>query len=139
MRSEIMPSCFKTAAGALLAILITSGAFADQISTLSQKAALQAAMQKHIERGLVDGAYLHFDLSSGVVRELAQVKAHPVILMMGEYFVLCSDFRDKAGKAVNIDYYLARRGKSYVVFHSEVDNRDQLMALIQKGKVTHLK
>ncbi len=123
---------------ALLTILMSSGAPADQISKLSQKTALQAAMQKHIERSLVDGSYLHFDMAKGVVRELALVKAHPVILKMGKYFVLCSDFQDKDGKSINIDYYFARRGKSYVVFHSEVDNRDQLMALVKKGKVTRM-
>jgi len=128
----------KALAGAILAILVSSAAFADQVSTLSQKTALQAAMQKHIERSLVDGSYLHFDMAGGVVRELAPVKAHPIILKMGKYFVLCSDFQDKSGKSVNIDYYLARRGRSYIVFHSEVDNRDQLMALIKKGKVTRM-
>lgn len=123
---------------ALITILMNSGALAEQISKLSQKTALQAAMQKHIERSLVDGSYLQFDMAKGVVRELALVKAHPIILKMGKYFVLCSDFRDKDGNSINIDYYFARRGKSYVVFHSEVDNRDQLMALVKKGKVTRM-
>lgn len=121
---------------AFFAFLVGTGAAADQVSALSQKTALQAAMQRHIERNLVDGSYLQFDLASGEVRELSPLKAHPVILKMGQYFVLCSDFQDKNGVSVNIDYYLARRGKSYVVFHSEVDRRDELMALIKRGKVT---
>lgn len=120
---------------AFLAFLVGTGAAADQVSTLSQKTALQAAMQRHIERSLVDGSYLHFDTASGEVRELSPLKAHPVILKMGQYFVLCSDFQDKNGVSVNIDYYLARRGKSYVIFHREIDKRDELMALIKSGKV----
>jgi hypothetical protein len=128
----------KAVIGTILALLISSAAFADQVSTLSQKTALQAAMQKHTERSLVDGSYLRFDLASADVRQLAPVKAHPITLKMGEYFVLCSDFQDKNGEAVNIDYYLARRGRSYIVFHSEVDNQDQLMALIKEGKVTQM-
>lgn len=127
-RSKILVS-------ALFAILFGSVAVAGNSDTINQRAALQAAMQLHIERSLVDGAYLHLNTATGTVRALAPVKAHPVILKMGKYFVLCSDFRDETGRAVNIDYYVAVEEKSYVVFHSEVDNRDRLMALIKQGKV----
>ena len=113
-------------------------AIAQQVSSISQRAELQAAMQQHIERNLVDGSYLHLDLETGEVSALAPVKAHPVILKFGAYYVLCSDFRDETGKSVNIDYYMAKTDSSYVVFHSEVDKREQLMALMRKGKVKRL-
>lgn len=125
----------KVLVGALLTLLFGSVAIAGNTDSINQRAALQAAMQLHIERSLVNGAYLHLNMATGTVRTLAPVKAHPVILKMGKYYVLCSDFRDENGEAVNIDYYVAVQGRSYVVFHSEVDNRNQLMALMKQGKV----
>jgi hypothetical protein len=124
--------------GILLAVSLVSGAVADQTVGTANKAALQAAMQRHIDRSLVDGAYLHLDFDSGDVRKLHPVKAHPMILQMGEYFVLCSDFRDKTGKLVNVDFYLARHDRSYVVFHSAVDDRINLERLMKKRTITRL-
>lgn len=113
-------------------------AFAGQVVGIAEKAALQAAMQRHIDERLVDGTYLHFDPGTGTVRELYPVKAHPQILMMGPYFVLCSDFRDSEGSSVNIDFYMARKSRSFVVFHKAVEDRDRLMALLKQGKVVRL-
>jgi hypothetical protein len=52
--------------------------------------------------------------------------------------VLCTDFRDSEGKPVNIDFYMARRGKSYAVFRTEVNNHAALDRLISAGKVERL-
>ena len=128
----------KMIGGALLAVILATGAAADQTVGTADKAALQAAMQRHIDRNLVNGAYLHLDFASGDVRKLHPVKAHPMILQMGEYFVLCSDFRDTTGKKVNIDFYLARRDRSYIVFRSAVDDRHKLERLMKKRKITRL-
>lgn len=102
---------------------------------LGDKASLQAAMQKHIDRNLVDGAFLHLDRESGDVRALHPVTAHPMIMRMGDKFVLCFDFRDGKGKSVEIDFYLARKDRSFVVFHTAVQNRQLLKRLMKAGKV----
>lgn len=102
---------------------------------LSEKAGLQAAMQRHIDRQLVDGAFLHLDLKTGVVQRLHPVNAHPVILRMGKHYVLCFNFRDDKGKTVEIDFYLARKAKSYVVFHTAVSSRHLLKRLMAAGRV----
>lgn len=103
-----------------------------------EKAALQAAMRQHVDRQLVHGSFLDMDLASGAVRKLHPVTAHPVLLRMGAYYVLCTDFRDSEGKPVNIDFYMARRGKSYAVFRTEVNNHAALDRLISAGKVERL-
>ena len=108
---------------------------AGQALDLKDKVSLQATMQRHIERNLVDGAYLHLNSSTGEIRELRVDDAHPMILRMGEFFVLCSSFLDAGGEHVNIDFYLAPRGHSYVVFAVEVENRDLLEGLMKTGKV----
>jgi len=116
-------------------ILFASVALAKPSVSVSEKASLQAAMQRHIDRSLVNGAYLHLNPKSGDVRRLHPVTAHPAILQMGNYFVLCFDFRDDGGKPVNVDFYMARKGQSYVVFHAAVENRALLGRLMKTGKV----
>jgi hypothetical protein len=121
--------------GFILLFLSTSGVAATTPLTASEKAALQAGMQQHIDRQLVDGAYLELNPLSGETRSLHPVTAHPMILRMGSYFVLCSDFRDAEGKPVNVDFFMAQRGKSYVVFHTSIAQRAQLENLMKAGKV----
>jgi len=133
-----MPTVPKTLLGVLLALAMGFAATAAQSAGLAEKAALQAAMQQHIDRNLVDDAYLHLNLETGEVRALRPATAHPIILRMGEYFVLCEDFRDAEGNAVNVDFFLARQGDTYVVFHSLIDDRDELRALMKKGMVKRL-
>ena len=106
---------------------------------LSTRAGLQSAMQQHIDRHLVEGAYLQVNLENGSIRPLHPAAAHPMILRMGEHFVLCTDFRDREGKSVNVDFYVARRGKGYVVFHTEIENRGPLERLMKASKVVMLK
>lgn len=121
--------------GLVLGQSILSPALAEQPVTLGQKAALQAAMQHHIQRNLVNGVYLQVDFKSGAVRGLHPASVHPTILEMGKYFVLCSDFRDNGGKTVNVDFYLAPRGKGYSVFQTVIGDRGTLMKLMKMGRV----
>lgn len=123
-----------------IAALFIAAAFAapavaaDRVPT-AQKAALQVAMQQHIDRSVVNGKFLHLDTKTGQVESLHPVTAHPMIMLMGEHYVLCADFRDRNGKPVNIDFYMARRGQSYIVFHTAVAERETLERLMQSGRV----
>ncbi len=110
-------------------------AWANERLTISEKATLQAVMQQHIERLLIDGVYLQMDWQTGEVRELHPLAAHPTILRFDNNFVLCSDFQDNDGSIVNVDFYVAPRASSYVVFQSVVDDREQLKRLMRLGKV----
>ena len=103
---------------------------------LADKAALQAALQRHIDSLLVDGVYLHLDTKNEEVRGLYPVTAHPTILQMGKHYVLCFDFKDGQGNDVNVDFYMAKRERSYIVFHSTVNDREFLKRLTSAGKVT---
>ncbi len=104
--------------------------------SLSDKANLQIAMQQYIDRHLVDGTYLSLEPATGQVVPLYPDTAHTVILTMGEHFVLCYDFRDGDGTAVNVDFYLARNDTSFVVFHTAVEDREILQRLMKEGRVT---
>ncbi|WP_322586980.1 hypothetical protein [Sphaerotilus sp.] len=109
---------------------------ADPNATLRVK--LQSFLQVHVDRLLVDGAFLWLDLSTGEVRKLYPTTPHPMIMVFGAHCVLCSEFRDSAGKPVEMDFYTAVRGNGHVVFRTEVANRAPLMALMDKGKVQRL-
>ena len=124
-----------SALAVLLSITMSFAVGAAETITVGEKAALQAAMQRHISDHQVDGGYLYLDSKSGDVRALYPVNAHPKVMRMGPYFVLCYDFRDEHGNAANVDYFVARRGKEYVVFQREIDNRALLMRLMREGKV----
>lgn len=116
----------------ILGLIVAASTSASAKGTVD-KARLQAAMQQHIERHTVNGAMLHFDPESGMVKPLYSTQVHPMVIAMGDYFVLCVDLRDKAGNAMPLDLYMARKGRSYIVFHSEIDNRVPLQRLMKKG------
>ena len=115
-----------------LTIAIFSGPLQAKLS-LTEKVLLQSAMQQHVERSTVDGAFLHLNADSGEVRALQQEESHPMIIRMGKYFVLCASFRDEKGEHVNVDFYLAPQDKAYVVFQSLVEDREILLRLMKKG------
>jgi len=119
----------------ILAILVAFPLARADAVTLSDKTALQIAMQKHVDRQTIDNFYLYFDAKEAKVRKLRPATAHPMIMQMGEHFVLCFDFFDSAGKKIEVDYYMARKGRGFVVFHSAVGSRNALMALVKQGKV----
>jgi hypothetical protein len=121
--------------GLVLAFAIGSTVAASEKIGTRDKASLQAGMQQYIGRTLVNGIYLYLNPTTGDVRGLHPITAHPMILRMGEFFVLCSDFRDDQGVRVNVDFYMARREKGYVVFHTAVAQRDLLEQLMKAGKI----
>ena len=120
----------------LAAAVVATASSAAWALSLSDKANLQAAMQRHIDQRSVNGAYLHLDPKTGEVEALHPVTAHPMILRMGKNYVLCFDFKDEAGKKVDVDFYMARKAGTYVVFHQAVNGHDLLGRLMNAGKVT---
>ena len=123
----------------LLGLSSPTSVAAGTAESTMDKARLQAAMQKHIERQMVGDAILHLDVDEGKVKALYPTQAHPMILKMGEHFVLCSDLKDEAGRSLPIDLYMAQRGKRFVVFHTEIGNRAPLKTLMSRGLVKPLR
>lgn len=94
---------------------------------------LLSALQMHVDRTTVSGAYLRLDLASGKVAKLYPAATHPMMLTLDEYYVLCVDFKDAGGKPVNVDFYLARKDRGFAVFHTEFANRAPLESLVKSG------
>ncbi|WP_157033961.1 hypothetical protein [Belnapia moabensis] len=123
--------------GAVLVICLgfacVKSASAERV-TPTDRAGLQAAMAQHIDRQLVDGAYLQLKVIEGAVNPLVPAKTHSRIVQMGQFFVLCTDFRDQQGNPVNVDFYMAREGQNFLVFHTEIANRGPLQGLMRAGQ-----
>lgn len=113
---------------------LASAAQADPMSE-ADRSALQAAMVQHIDRQTIDGFYLNVDLSDGQVMKYAPAKSHPMMLRFGDNYVLCTDFKGADGKSATVDFYVARKGKTFTVFKTEIANRGPLEKLVEKGKV----
>lgn len=121
-----------------IAVPTVTAAQAGERVGVAERTMLQAAVQQHIERNLIDGNYLQLDTATGQIHALMPFKPHPVILRMGDYYVLCSDFRNDKGQTVNVDFYVAKRGQSYGVFHSAADGDALLKRLMKEGRVKRL-
>ena len=106
--------------------------------TTETRVQLQAALQLHIDRTTVRGIYPTVDLKSGKVGGLHPAAGHPMILRLGDYYVLCAQFRDDAGKAVSVDFYVANRDRGFTIFRVEFSNRAPLETLLKNGIATML-
>ena len=120
-------------AGATVAAALALSSGVALGASVDQKAALQAAAQQHINRSLIDDAYLELNRETGEIRKLFPIKAHPMIVQMDDLFVLCTDFKDEAGNSVNVDIFVAQDGDSYVVFETVIDDRAMLMRRMKDG------
>ncbi|MCP5084958.1 MAG: hypothetical protein GY948_25010 [Alphaproteobacteria bacterium] len=126
-------------AGLISVALLSSPANAAQSVSTSERILLQATMQQSINQQLVDGKYFYFDAANSKVQAVYPAKTHPMILSYGGHFVLCTNFRTKEGKEVNVDFYIARKNESFVVFDTLVDDRAPLHKLMKSGLVKVVK
>ena len=126
-------------AGSLTLLLLLAGtAWQASAAELANKTALQVDMQRHIDKNLIDGAYLYLDTTTGEAKRIYPITAHPMILEMGEHYILCSEFRNKDGGAVNVDFYMVQSGDGYSVFHTAIDDREMLEAWMKEGRAKRL-
>ncbi len=123
----------------IFAIVVALASMGPVTASTSEKAMLQAAMQRYLDSQLVEGAILDLSLETGEIRKLYPVESHPMILTMGDNFVLCATLSDVEGNKSTIDYYFAPRGDDYVMFRAEIDNRKPLRALMKAGTVKRLR
>lgn len=128
----------KLVATAMFGLCLWAFASSAQALSLVEKAELQAAMQRHVDRQSVEGTFPALDGQNGDVLRLHPVTAHPMILKMGEDFVLCFDFRDDEGTDVPVDFYMTRKNESFVVYHTAARNRPLLHRLMKAGKVSRV-
>lgn len=106
--------------------------------TTQLKTSLQASLQRNLERTSIDGAIMHLDLTSGEMLPYYPVEAHPMIIKMGEHYVMCSDLRNPDGEAETVDYYMTKNGPHYTVVRTEIGNRAPLKALMKSGAAKRL-
>lgn len=107
--------------------------------TIVLKAELQAALQRHMDRSSIEGALPFMNLETGEVEPLYATESHPLILTMGDSFVLCADLRTAEGVKRIVDFYVTPAGRQYKIIRTEIDNRAPLKALMAAGLAKRLK
>jgi len=123
-----------------LAITLTAPCAVHATESMNEtRTTLQAALQRSLDASLIEGAVQQVDLDSGEVRNFYPVENHPMILELGDLYVLCSDLMSRDGDHVTVDYFFAPAGGTYRVIQTEIDNRAPLEALMKAGKLTRLK
>ena len=129
---------FSMASAAAFAATIASAStsFASGEDRVSVRTELQVAMQRHVDRNLVEGAVLHIDLDSGDLMQFFPTAAHPMIMAGEDYFIVCADLVDAEGNQFDVDYYMAATARGYKVVRTEIDNRSELKGLVSAGLVT---
>lgn len=123
--------------GAALAAALTfsTPAMAVEEDRVSIRTELQVAMQRHVDRNLVEGAVLHIDLETGDLMEFFPTAAHPMIMAGENYYIVCADLVDAEGNQFDVDYYLTKTARGYKVVRTEIDNRSELKDLVSAGLV----
>ena len=128
---------FAAMAALWLAVAMPPARAMDQLTT-QDKVALQTTMAQYIEQRMIGDAFLHMDPVTGKLQKLYPVTQHPMIVTVGNVIVLCADLRNDAGKTVNADFYVTRDAGNFVIFQTEIENREPLKALIMKGAASML-
>ena len=132
-----MPSTTTNLARLTAVVLIVLSCASSSVAEdkMSIRTELQVAMQRFIDRSLIEGSIRGIDKVSGEVRQLYPVKAHPIIMKAEDYFVMCASLIDERGQHIEADYYITDSPRGFRVFQVEVDNREVLYNLISAGHV----
>lgn len=101
--------------------------------SIQSRVELQAALRRYIDRRSVRGAFPVLDLKEGKLIDLFPTASHPMIIRLGDLFVLCSDFRDEAGNSVDVDFYVSKTGRGYSFIQVETDHHEPLISLMNAG------
>jgi hypothetical protein len=145
-RSPAMPTGAAWAGFALvglalfgLAVWASAGAArADGPLSTQDRVALQSTMAQYIDQHMIGDAFIHVDPRTGDVEKLYPVTQHPMIVRLNNVVVLCSDLKTASGKLVNADFYATRDNGQFVIFQTEIGNREPLQALLLKGAASLL-
>ncbi|MEM8978045.1 MAG: hypothetical protein AAGD04_01045 [Pseudomonadota bacterium] len=103
------------------------------------KSTLQASMQRTIERATVEGALHHINLETGEESRYYPTDRHPMIVQLGDVYVMCAELKTKEGTEHTVDFYMVENGRRYTLIRTEIDNRAPLKELIGDGKAARIK
>ena len=89
-------------------LLTTSAHSADDPNIpKEEKAAVQKAMQAHIDSNRVGEKYVIYDGVAGELLRLGFVELHAGVVRKGEFYVSCADFTSADGTMIDVDFLVA--------------------------------
>lgn len=89
-----------------------------------KRAAIQAAMQEHIDRNSVKGDYVLYDAVTDDVLKLRLIRLHDGIVKKGDYYVSCADFNDPDGKEFDLDFFVVEEEGQFRAIQGVVHKAD---------------
>lgn len=117
-------------AASVAAVFAFSPAKAENISA-GLKSELQGAMMDYIDYNTVDGKFLYLNATQDKVINYFPANLHPRILQIGEYFVLCSDFKTLEGTNVDVDFLAVYVDEEIRVIQALVEQRDVIRRMMK--------
>ena len=123
--------------GAALAatLLVATPSFAAGEDRVAVRTELQIAMQRHVDRSLINGILHNVNLDTGELQQFYPTTVHPMIMEGDGYFVVCSDLVDGEGIEFDVDFYVVESTRGYKIVRTEIDNRSELKNLVESGQV----
>lgn len=126
---------FKSVSNFILSAGVAALMFANPVSadsiTPAVKSDLQGAMMDYIDYNSVDGKFVYLDAMKNKVTNFYPANLHPRILKIGQYFVLCSDFKTEAGKNVDVDFLAVKIDNEMRVLQALVGRRDVIRSMMK--------
>ncbi len=117
-------------AASVAAVFAFSPAQAEKI-TPGLKSELQGAMIDYIDYNTVDGKFLYLNATQDKVVNYFPANLHPRILQIGDYFVLCSDFKTLDGANVDVDFLAVSVDNEIRVIQALVGQRDVIRRMMK--------
>lgn len=94
---------------------------------------LQVAMQEFVDERTVDGAYSFIDEESAELRTVYPANVHPMVLVYGDDYFVCSELVDGSGENMTADFLVRKIGDEFRVVQFILDNRPLVSAAMSKA------
>ena len=117
-------------AASVAVVFAFSPAQAEKISA-GLKSELQGAMMDYIDYNSVEGKFLYLNAAQDRVIHYFPANLHPRILKIGDYFVLCSDFKTAEGANVDVDFLAIEAEGELRVIQALVGQRDVIRRMMK--------
>ena len=114
-----------------LCLITTSPVQADAIE-MKTRIDLQMGLKNYIEARTLDNVYEHFNVESGEIEPLVLKNLHPVIFVNGSKYLMCADYLDSNGNAVQLDFIVSLAGNEFRVEQEIPGKRDYLKQLFDR-------
>ncbi|MDH5231963.1 MAG: hypothetical protein OEZ58_17310 [Gammaproteobacteria bacterium] len=88
------------------------------------RSTIQGAMHQFIKTQSINNELMLFDEKEGKVLRLSLDKLHDGIVKKSSFYVSCADFKDQAGRKIDIDFLVRAKGDDMIATQAIVHSVD---------------